>query len=126
MTKALVKKRSNALAKAGSSDVDQVGRVAMRDSTIKQLVKFKRGMLACIETADWALIAVAAGTLEILAGRQKLGQDIEALCWKYIEDAEGLFLPDLVGVLECTKFSFLEAVTHYNPDDPESPLTRSP
>ena len=60
----------------------------MRDSTIKQLVKFKRGLLTCIETADWALIAVAAGTLEILAARQQLGQDIEDQAFAVKTEAE--------------------------------------
>ena len=55
----------------------EIARVAMLDSTNKQLAKYEAGMLACVETADWAQVAKGAGSIEILARRHALGKDIE-------------------------------------------------
>ena len=70
MTKALVKI-------AQGKAVVEIARVAMADSANRQLAKIEDAMLTYVETTDWAKAAVAAGSVEILARRQGLGQGVE-------------------------------------------------
>ena len=66
----------------------EIARVAMLDSTNRQLAKYEAGMLACVETADWAQVAKGAGSLEILARRHELGGDIEDHAFAIKTEAE--------------------------------------
>ena len=66
----------------------EIARVAMVDSTNKQLSKLEAGMLACVETVDWAQVAKGAGSLEILARRHGLGQGIEDHAFAIKTEAE--------------------------------------
>ena len=72
MTKALVKI-------AQGKAVVEIARVAMADSANRQLAKIEDAMLTYVETTDWAKAAVAAGSVEILARRQGLGQGVEGV-----------------------------------------------
>ena len=79
-----LQKRTKAIATA----TREIARVAMMDSTNKQLAKYEAGMLACVETADWAQVAKGAGSLEILAHRHDLGKGIENHAFAVKTEAE--------------------------------------